>query len=728
VNPIVVMMRRELREHSAAGVFAFAAVSLFFLISVALTHPNFRGAASAEQMTSITVSTVEVGASTAFSFFSLTSAVAALLIGRAVVRNDRAGDARAFLLHRPVDATTIFVAKILAASTLYLLAVGIPMTLHEWWLAVPGHRAVPYDIRLALGSIADLTTGLVYVAAGMLMGMRYRASIDRGILAIGLAIACSILAISAHEFWQAELIVAACVAVLTLAAWGAFRAIGGFVSQARSARAALMITTALGVAGAGVIAYALITLFGDTQPDSNPRSTTTSVGSNGELLRVTTAFGALAGMRVVSVTDLAGRPVPVYSDTASRRDLVSGVLTTGELPLVPERWSSVFDEDSYRGSSRVYVPIISRQTVLTPLLWYYLPQHRLIAAYDARNARQVGWLGPDGYHAGLDEPGMRFPGPLRPALRYFPRIPVLAFPHAVYRLDVSQREARQVFATNADEVITGAAASDGSEMLFGTEGLSRARIDSGAQFIAVATKRNVYVRSMTGRALLTIARDPAAASYGSVTVTRATLAPGEPTFVRYGSRFGTLPPPEQHKAPDIVVALAGDSGTSKPAFASGRYTLPRDTYGTPLGRVSVASRIATVATPLVVAIAAQIDNAITGEEPDSPDTPATWALLVFGALLAGAGAFAIGRTYAFPRPRLATWALIAFLCGLGGLVLMLALIDRPARVPCPSCGRKRIVTRERCEHCGAPFAPPAPDGTEIFESSSVTTASVGDTA
>jgi predicted amidophosphoribosyltransferase len=34
---------------------------------------------------------------------------------------------------------------------------------------------------------------------------------------------------------------------------------------------------------------------------------------------------------------------------------------------------------------------------------------------------------------------------------------------------------------------------------------------------------------------------------------------------------------------------------------------------------------------------------------------------------------------------------------------------------CQSCSRKRVVTRERCEHCGEPFSGPPQDGTEIFE-------------
>jgi len=47
--------------------------------------------------------------------------------------------------------------------------------------------------------------------------------------------------------------------------------------------------------------------------------------------------------------------------------------------------------------------------------------------------------------------------------------------------------------------------------------------------------------------------------------------------------------------------------------------------------------------------------------------------------------------------------------------LMIAVVEWPAMERCPSCGHHRIVTNELCEHCRQPFAPPAMDGTEIFD-------------
>jgi hypothetical protein len=77
--------------------------------------------------------------------------------------------------------------------------------------------------------------------------------------------------------------------------------------------------------------------------------------------------------------------------------------------------------------------------------------------------------------------------------------------------------------------------------------------------------------------------------------------------------------------------------------------------------------------------------------------------------------FLLARRHAFSRARCICWAVCGFLFGPVGVLLMLALQEWPARVICPKCRKPRVVTLDNCEHCGAPHAPPTPDGTEIFE-------------
>jgi len=82
-----------------------------------------------------------------------------------------------------------------------------------------------------------------------------------------------------------------------------------------------------------------------------------------------------------------------------------------------------------------------------------------------------------------------------------------------------------------------------------------------------------------------------------------------------------------------------------------------------------------------------------------------WTLVMYG----------LARRYGFTRRQTIGWAIAGVLLGPAGLVTMLVLRDWPARVACSSCGRKRLVDRERCEHCGATFTKPEPTGTEIFD-------------
>jgi hypothetical protein len=103
------------------------------------------------------------------------------------------------------------------------------------------------------------------------------------------------------------------------------------------------------------------------------------------------------------------------------------------------------------------------------------------------------------------------------------------------------------------------------------------------------------------------------------------------------------------------------------------------------------------------------------EMTPSGSIPGYIALILLAGVASALGCFLLARRSAFSRARRIGWALVGFFFGWIGLVLMLALEEWPARIACPKCSKLRVVTRDRCEHCGALHATPAPDGTEIFE-------------
>jgi hypothetical protein len=94
------------------------------------------------------------------------------------------------------------------------------------------------------------------------------------------------------------------------------------------------------------------------------------------------------------------------------------------------------------------------------------------------------------------------------------------------------------------------------------------------------------------------------------------------------------------------------------------------------------------------------------------------ALMCLSAVFSGLLCFLLARRYSFSPIERIGWALCGLLFGLVGLLLLLTVREWPVHIACCRCGKHRIVTRDACEHCGAPHASPAVDGTEIFDSCS----------
>ena len=62
------------------------------------------------------------------------------------------------------------------------------------------------------------------------------------------------------------------------------------------------------------------------------------------------------------------------------------------------------------------------------------------------------------------------------------------------------------------------------------------------------------------------------------------------------------------------------------------------------------------------------------------------------------------------------WAAFYLVFGIPGLLTFLSVQEWPARESCPNCRKLRVVDRDQYGCCGADFAPPEKNGTELFES------------
>src|SRR5436309_15627732 len=90
---------------------------------------------------------------------SLGCAGAAAALGWLQIHHERPRDLWAFLVHRPITRTQIFLAKISAGLLLYFLAVGLPLLGYLVWISAPGHLSAPFEWGMAVPGMACVLLG-----------------------------------------------------------------------------------------------------------------------------------------------------------------------------------------------------------------------------------------------------------------------------------------------------------------------------------------------------------------------------------------------------------------------------------------------------------------------------------------------------------------------------------------------------------------------------------------
>jgi hypothetical protein len=663
---------------------------------------------------------VEVGGSASpfsFTLFTLTSALGALLIGRALVVHENRGDRWGFLAHRPVQRSTLFFGKAVAGAVLYFAAAGIPLIFVTAWMAAPGSRPMPWDSSMALPGVADMLCGLVYLLAAMLVGMREARWYGSRFLPLGAALACSGVVLEVSHFSQALAVVAIGIVIVGMAALTNFVGGGRYEPLGRWGRATLGLTIVPGLMLAGSVALGVAVLFVGTRQAvrSGMHSTRYAIAGDGSIVQrvaVQRFFPTL--QQVVAVNDLQGRAIERYQDSVARGKLTTGVVSTPALSLhpdVPGTLESLFS--GYRGTRDVFVQLTTMPPAPSELSWYFVRKAGSIAAYNNRSARLVGWMGPDGFSLGESLPTHRFEGALRSNSEYAYFQPVLAFPSAVYRVDLHERGIRKVFSASPGEIVLGAVTSGDSAAM--------AAYGPRAKFAVIATNTSVYVQAADGTSEVSAARDADSVRGGTLTVSRAVLAPGSPTFLWYSASDRPF--------------INGEPGTAAghiTAFADGnkvvaQVSIPRDTAPAVVEKISAGALLSAAAIPVTWRLTPRAlrlyrrfaGSPVAGPRPWQRSDTVDWSVSVIASLLVAGLALMLGGLFAFEQKRRMLWAVIGFVLGPLGVLLMLSLVDWPVREACPSCARERVVTRARCEHCDAPFLPPPVDGTEIFEMATV---------
>jgi hypothetical protein len=651
-------------------------------------------------------------------YASIVAGVFGAMLGFLQVHAESQGDKRSLLLHRPLSQSRIFLAKTLAGMGLYLLALGIPFAWVVSQAAIPGNLAEPFRWPMVLPWMADLLTGLAYYFAGMLAAQANGRWNGGRFLGFAAGLFCTIVVYVVPEFEYAALAIILLGGTVAVAAWGSFCHGGVYVLQPRVARLALGATYLMGLFVVGFFAKTQVgRWYTDLGTTDRPL-----VDRQGRVLNVHQLHEEFR------VTDREGKTPP-----GLKSDLVDfHALQLMEAPGADHGNGDLAVRRSYRSWIRTKVKY-ANDTKPGNENWFYMPDQGWLVGYDKPTKMPIGSFGPDGFARVGEQPRERFQGPIfhRSVFPEAQARDYLAFPGGVYRVDFGPRTVIKLFSPPEGQTVLWA---------------GRFEDDQKKTALAfVGTSTSIEVVEETGRHLVSLPLAYDLATWHVQGVGRLE------NLGRYWVWFE----PHWYLPPESVENLTGHLiEYSDAGLELARQPIPLLLGGVPLHDPRMLKFEPTAFLPLCGLITPPAEFVLISGLKDYlvgdvrrqngremwpaisflffttqfylpsvgylPRTPSqlTWGfggLTLVAAVLSALISFLICRRYALAKGVCIRWACCGILFGPLGLLLLLAVQQWPARLACPQCRARRVVTLATCEHCGAAHAVPEPDGTEIFE-------------
>jgi hypothetical protein len=594
------------------------------------------------------------------------------VLGWLQIHNERRPDLWAFLMHRPVTRTEIFLGKTLAGLGLYAVVVGVPLLSFIAWARWPRHVAAPFEPAMLQPVAAYVLAGILPYFAGMLTGLRQARWYASRALGLGLAIIVPFLVLLSPELWQGLLVILVGTAILASAAWGGFQSHGYYRSQPAWGKASL---TAALLPACGFIAAVAALLLSNLFPtvEDQQKWSQYVVTKDGVIFKMNRGPG-----RSWEIVDLEGKPVhhpktgrmTELSDFERQRARESSIDVPGDNYRWPEQWM---------GADLNLAP---GWRATSDTLWYYWRRYGRLVGYDIKTRQCVGSLGPQGSARDLVGGGDRFGGS---SGRRESR--TLRTATTIYEADLEKREVKPLFTTTSDDPILGT-----SEI-----GLH----DYDWQYTAVVTKRFVYLLTAEGQTVWKVAYEPKGAGYTEFGI-YLLEPPGQ--FVLWRAPSYQASVQAGWSLPIYVSWLARDQGVVKSAELA---ALPIQEPGPGPGEKLLAAAMP----PTLVVMLPHFWVSWWARVLPMELLPLSLAGAVLVCVPIG---WWLGRRYRFSFAAQAGWAVFHVVFGVPGLLAFLSVQEWPAREACPNCKRLRLVDRTQCEHCGADFAPPEKTGTEVF--------------
>ena len=613
------------------------------------------------------------------------------LLGLAQSVPERRRDQWAFLLHRPATPTEIFAGKVIAGLLLYGAAMLLPLLGAGLWKATAGHAAAPFTWRELLPGVADVLAGTAFYFAGLLTGLREARWFGSRPLPFVPAVLCAMLVAALPVFWAAATVAVVGAVVLAVAAWGSFVASGQYRSQPAPAKPVLGLVL---LAALLCIAAVAAIVGGTLLSDPNKTYSRYWIDKDGNVLRLRLLQSTNS---IISMSDLAGHPIDAYNGMTWYELHEKNLLSLWTIRDEPDPRRV----PGYRSSDRFAYSLSSEGAVH----WYYVPAEHLLVGYDKLTRRRIGSIGPEGFQPIGAEGKTRFPAEqLLNTYWYDARL--LIFPSGAYWFDLGTRQVRLLVAGTEGDPVVGASFVHGSQK-------------STADAIAVVTAQRIHLFSDPSGPSVSFPLGYPPEQFPNMLV--GIKADGHYLFWYQASYFL---PWSQRAGHVLEVTPAGQlvQGRDLPpirpdwwvAWMNVVWALLVPIAGPVLALVGLfAFEWVSYGWPM----AADLLRDMRQELSISP--AAFWAavavVLLVEAALWSAVVYGIARRYRFAPREAAWWMAMGFAFGPAGLLTMLALREWPARAACASCGQMRLVDREHCDHCHAPWPPARCGETEIFD-------------
>lgn len=603
------------------------------------------------------------------------------ILGFAQMFSEAQRDQWAFLVHRPLSPGRIFWNKAAAGLALHLAA-GSPFFIYAIWAAVPGHVPAPFESAMVWPGIVDLLAGVSSYFAGTLVALRpvrWHGTRTLPLVSIPVILVGTYTCNSAFD---AMCLVTICGCVMALAAWGSFETCGEFEPQRIVSKAAMVLISSagcllvLGALVAGPIGVLVL------RPVSGPTEHY-RMADDGRIYKVKGDSG-----RILEIRDLEGRPYMPPSGRADSLNEFYQHLISGAT-LAWEYFANRPSPLGFRESGAYFQPLNAESAI-----WSFRMSDGRVHGYDTRTFHHLGSIGPAGFAtSGVQTTREdRFDGPSAnagySAVLFMGN---LISSNRLYAVSCAERSVKKLFEGPAEEGLLFASPLGGRN----------------PGWIAALTDKAIYLKETDGPGLVRCTTGRPSPSYPNLSVY---LSPLNGHIFLWSTPGYAFQKGRNANLPMIVTEL---SATGEPIA---RRELP------PIKVVSdsggIWESVTTMIVPPVLLAAVYTVENLRGARVNT--IPTSWPVLgavvglvgvLFGATLVQC------RRHSLAKLSTIAWAFVVLMGGLSGFIAFLGINEWSVFEQCKACKRKRLVSREHCEHCGAEFDPAPKDGTEIFSHS-----------